>query len=107
MCFFNRAEQTYLQQNEPFSTLKTMVWQEVLLSKLTQFSEGDNGLDAAASIAYDFLWSDTHASSLQLNRPFGRTSAYLLIESPNFQEVFLSKIQSIPTKKQFATVLCV
>jgi hypothetical protein len=43
--------------------------QELFLSKLTQFSEGDNAEDAAASIIDGCLWRDTCVSSPQLNRP--------------------------------------
>jgi hypothetical protein len=37
MCFFNSAEQDYLEQNEPFFTLKTMISRKYSFQTLTQF----------------------------------------------------------------------
>jgi hypothetical protein len=51
-----------------FLQLENYGLQEAFLSKLAQFSEGDNARDAAASIIDHFLWRNTCASSLQLNR---------------------------------------
>jgi hypothetical protein len=42
--------------------------QEVLLSKLTQFSQENNVLDAESYDIDGFLWRDTCVSSIQLNR---------------------------------------
>jgi hypothetical protein len=41
----------------------------VLLSNLTQCTQGNNVLDAATSNIGGFLWRDTCVSSTQLNRP--------------------------------------
>jgi hypothetical protein len=38
-------------------------------SKIPQFSQGKNVLNAAASNIDGYLWSDTCVSSTQLNRP--------------------------------------
>jgi hypothetical protein len=42
---------------------------EVFLSKLTQFSQGNNVLDANVSNTHAFLSRDTGFSSIQQNRP--------------------------------------
>jgi hypothetical protein len=39
----------------------------------------------------DFLWIDTCDSSNQLNKPVGTITAYLHLEKPKLQVVFLSK----------------
>jgi hypothetical protein len=80
--------------------------QELFLSKLTQFSEGDNAQDAAASIIVGCLWRHTRVSSPQLNRPIGSKSAYLHLEAPNFHKVVLSKVNSVITEKQCAASFC-
>jgi hypothetical protein len=48
MCLFTLAEVVYLEQYEPFSTLKTVICQKYSLQNLTQFSQGSNVLDAPA-----------------------------------------------------------
>jgi hypothetical protein len=42
---------------------------EFSFQKLTQFSQANNVLDAAASNINGFLWRDTWVSSTQLNIP--------------------------------------
>jgi hypothetical protein len=69
MCFLNLAEKSFLEQNERFSTLKTMICRKYSFQKLTQFSQANNVLGAAASNIVGFLWRDTCVSSTQLNRP--------------------------------------
>jgi hypothetical protein len=59
MCSFYLAEKAYLQQNEPFSTLKTMVCMMHTFQKLAQFSQGKKMLHPAASNIDGFLWRDT------------------------------------------------
>jgi hypothetical protein len=44
----NLAELAYLENNEHFSTLKTMICRKYYVKKLTQFSKGRNVLDAPA-----------------------------------------------------------
>jgi hypothetical protein len=52
-----------------FLYLQNYDLQEVFLSKLTQFSQGNNFLDATASNTNEFLFRDKGVSSTQLNRP--------------------------------------
>jgi hypothetical protein len=59
ICFFNLAEEAYLEQNEAFSTLETMICRKYSFQKLTQFSQGNNVLDAAAFSVEGFLWKGT------------------------------------------------
>jgi hypothetical protein len=46
MCFFPLAEQAYLEQNDPFSTLKILICRKCSFQKQTQFSQGNSLLDA-------------------------------------------------------------
>jgi hypothetical protein len=54
MCFLNLAEGAYLEQNEPFP-LKTMNRRKYSFLKLTQFSQVNNVLHAAASKIDGFI----------------------------------------------------
>jgi hypothetical protein len=58
-----------MTQNVPFSTLRTRIWRKYSFHKLTQFSQGNKGQDAAASNKDDYLWRDTCVSLTQLNMP--------------------------------------
>jgi hypothetical protein len=58
-----------LEQNEPFYTLKTMIFKTYSFQKQTQFSQANNVIDVAASKIDAFLWKDTCVSSTQLNWP--------------------------------------
>jgi hypothetical protein len=49
--------------------MKTMIWRKYSFQKLTQFTQGNNVLDAAASNTDGFVLRDTYVSSTQLNRP--------------------------------------
>jgi hypothetical protein len=86
-----------LKQNEPFFTLKIGICGKYSFPKLTQFSQGNNVLEAAAS-SIDGLLAEIHEflqlSSIGLFRA-GRT--YLHPETTKLQEVFLSKTKSILT----------
>jgi hypothetical protein len=55
MCFFNLDEMAYLEQNEPFSTLKTMRSRKYCFQKVALFLQRNNVLDAAASNIDFFL----------------------------------------------------
>jgi hypothetical protein len=68
MCFFKSAEQAYLKQREPIPTLKNLSCKMYSFQKLTQFSQGNNVLDAPASKTDCFLSRDTCVSSTHLNR---------------------------------------
>jgi hypothetical protein len=61
-----------LEQNELFSTLKTMICRKYSFQKLNEFSQGNNVPDVPASNSDGFLWRDTCVSSTQLNRPICR-----------------------------------
>jgi hypothetical protein len=58
-----------VEQTELISTLKQLIWMMHFFQKLTQFSQRNNVLDAAATNIDGFLWRDTCVSSTQLNRP--------------------------------------
>jgi hypothetical protein len=64
--------------------------QAVIFSKRNSVLQGNNVLDAAASNIDGFLWRYI-VSSTQQNRPIWRKQDYLNLETPNLQEVFLSK----------------
>jgi hypothetical protein len=66
--FPHLSQHTYLEQNDPISTLKTEICRKSSFQKLTLFSQGNNALDVAASNIDDFLWRDTCVFSTQLNR---------------------------------------
>jgi hypothetical protein len=57
-------------------------------------------LDASSSNIDGFVWRDRCISTTQLNRPIWSNRAYLHLEIYDFQEVFLSKTNSILTGKQ-------
>jgi hypothetical protein len=68
-----------------------MICSKYTFQKLTQFSQGNNVIDIAASNIDGVLRRDTCVSSTQLNSLFGESRAYLHLETPKLQEVFLSK----------------
>jgi hypothetical protein len=55
ICFFNSVEYAYLEQNESVSTRKQLSLSKYSFQKLTQFSQGNNVLDAPTSHTHDFL----------------------------------------------------
>jgi hypothetical protein len=69
MCFFNTAEQAYLEQIECFPPLKTLLGRQYSFQKLTQFSQGNNMLDAPPSNLGGFPSKDPCVYSIELNRP--------------------------------------
>jgi hypothetical protein len=73
LCFFNFAEYDYLEQNEPFSTMKILIFRKYFFQKITQFSQGNNMLGAAVSNIDGFLWRDIWVSLSQMNRHIGST----------------------------------
>ena len=48
MCFLDSPEGAGLDENEPFSSLKTVGCGKYALQRSTQFSQGNNVLDAAS-----------------------------------------------------------
>ena len=67
MCFFHLEERAYLEQNDPFSTLKIVISLKYSLQTLTQLSQAHNVLDTSGSTIEAFLWTDTCVFSTQLN----------------------------------------
>jgi hypothetical protein len=59
MCFFNSAEQAYLEQNESFYTLKVMTFSKYYFQKLLNSYREKNVLNAPASNTDGFLSRDT------------------------------------------------
>ena len=91
MCFFNAAEQASLEQTEPISTLRTMIFDKYSFPKLTQFSLGKSGLDAPASTSDGCLWKDTCVSSTQLNKPLWNEHSLSPLLKTHFAESILFK----------------
>jgi hypothetical protein len=75
MCFFNSGEKGYLEQKMPISTWKNLSCRKYYLQRLTQFTQGHNVLDAAASNT-DGVLEEIHVF-LQLSciALYGRTRA--------------------------------
>jgi hypothetical protein len=73
--------------------------------KLTQFSQGNNVLDAAASNIKGFFGEIQVLLQVSCIYLFGTNRTYLLLETPKLQEGFLSKTNSILTGKQCAWML--
>jgi hypothetical protein len=85
--------------------LQTLSFRKYSFLKLTQLSQGNNGVDDPASNTDCFLWRDTCVSSTQLNRPIRTRRAYHHLEKSTWQEVFCSKTNSTLTGKQCAGCL--
>jgi hypothetical protein len=88
--------------NRAYLHLETPKFQEVFLSKLIQFSQGNNVIDAPASNADSCLWRDTCFLELSWIGLFGANTVYPHLEIPKFQEVFISKTLLILTWKQWS-----
>ena len=71
MCFHNSDETAYLEKNESFSTLKTMICRKCSLQNLTQLSQGNHVLHEPVSKTDGCPWKDTCVSSTSLNVPLG------------------------------------
>ena len=104
--FFNLAEQAHLEYILPFSALKILISKKYSFQKLTQFSKGNNVLDAGASKMQLFHWRDTCVTSTQLISNICTNRRYLHLETPKLQEVFLFNTNSILTGKQCARGSC-
>jgi hypothetical protein len=64
MCSFNLPEQAYLEQIEPISTLYSLSSTKSSFQNLTQFSQGNNVLDAPAYNIDGFLYRDKSEASI-------------------------------------------
>jgi hypothetical protein len=69
---WNSSEKAYWEQTQPITTLETMVCRKYSFQRVSEFSQGNNLLEAAASNMDGFLWRDTFVSSSQLNRAICR-----------------------------------
>jgi hypothetical protein len=85
--------------------MKTMIFWKYSFQKLTEFSQGNNVVNAAPANINGFLWGDTCVSSNQLSRPIWSKIFFLHLENADLQDVFLSKTNSPVTWKQY-TVSC-
>jgi hypothetical protein len=101
MGFFKDVDRL-LEENEPLSTLKTLISSKYSFQKLTQFSQGNNVLDAPASNIDSFLCRDICGSPTQLKRPIYNKEPISTLKKPELQEVFLSKTDSFLSGKQCA-----
>jgi hypothetical protein len=93
--FVQLAEQAFLEQKKPLFTMKIMICRKYSGGKLTQFSQGNIVLCAAASKMDGFLWSETCVSSTQLNRHIAANRTYPHFEKYDLQEIVLSKTNFI------------
>jgi hypothetical protein len=64
----NLIKYAFLEQIEPISTLKTMIWRKYSFQKVTKFPQGNNVPDAHASNTDGCVCRDTCISSTQLKR---------------------------------------
>jgi hypothetical protein len=78
MCFFNSAEGAYLEESEPILTMKNLSSRKYPCAKHTEFSQGNNVLDAPACITLGYLLRDTCGSSSELNRPILNKTSFSL-----------------------------
>ena len=101
-CFLNSAEQGYLEQSEPMSTLEKVRFRTCFYEKPTQFSNGSNVQDPPPFCPGDVLLRDTCVSSLSSIDPFGTKGAYLHLENPTLQEVVFSNSHSVRRGKPCA-----
>jgi hypothetical protein len=63
MCSFNLPEQAYLEQTDPIFPLYPLSSRKYSFQNLTQFSQGNNVLDAPAYNLDGFLYRGTYVSS--------------------------------------------
>jgi hypothetical protein len=100
--FFTSPEWPYLEQTEPSSTFKHLRCRKYCFQNLTPFSQGNNVLEVPASKTDGFLSRGACVSSTSRISLFWTIRAYLHLETPKSQQVFLSKTNSIVTEKQCA-----
>jgi hypothetical protein len=79
-----------------------MTSREYSFQKMTQFLQGNNVLNAAASNLDPFLWRDTCVSPTQLNSTFWNNMSLVPPSHHDYHEVLLSTFKSIPNIKQRA-----
>jgi hypothetical protein len=74
--------------------------QAIFFPKITQFSQGNNVLDAAASNINDLLWRGTWVFQVRGIGLFGKNRFCLHLETYRSQEIIHSKSYSMLTRKQ-------
>jgi hypothetical protein len=75
MCFLNSAQKGLFAANGTFLHHENSDFQDVFLSKLTQFSQGINVLDAPISNTDGFLWRNMCVSQTSLSGPIWRNQS--------------------------------
>jgi hypothetical protein len=63
MCFYNSAESAYIEKNECFSPLKSLIGSQYFFQKRTHFSQGNKVLDTPGSNLVGVLLRYTCVSS--------------------------------------------
>jgi hypothetical protein len=76
MCVEILAVYAHLEEDEPFTNLKTVICRKRFFQKLTQFPQGNNVLDDPFSTTHEFLSRDTCISSTHLNRPIWNAMSF-------------------------------
>ena len=75
MCFVNSGEKGLFGSKGPILHHENSDFQDILLSKLTQFSQGINALDAPISKKDGFPWRNRCVSQTSLNGPILRNQS--------------------------------
>jgi hypothetical protein len=83
------VEQTHLEQIGHISTLTTMIYRKSSFQKRTQYKQGNNVLDAPASNTDGCLGEKHVFLHLSWIGQIRANRAYLQLEKPTLQEVFL------------------
>jgi hypothetical protein len=96
MCFFNLVEQVYLEQNEAFSALASMIFRKYSFQKQTQFPQGINVLDAANSNTDGFLSRDTCVLVFSSIGLFATNSDFLHLENFELQKYSFQNLSQFP-----------
>jgi hypothetical protein len=99
--FIHSNQQAYLDQNHPFSTLKSMFCRKCSSQKLPQFTKENSMLDAALSSIHAFLWRGTCVSLPELNWPIWIKESLYSLWNIKVAGNTLAKTTTILTGKQW------
>jgi hypothetical protein len=102
MTFFKSDEYTYWEQTDLNSTFENLSCRKDSFQKLTIFSQGNNVLYAATSNRNSFLGEIHVFHEFQGIGLFGQKRPYHHFQKPRYQDIVLSKTNSILTAKQCA-----
>jgi hypothetical protein len=80
-----------------------MVCKKYSIQKVTQFSHGNNVLDAYASNTDGFLFRDTCVSSTQLNKPVWNIKSLNNLEKPNSRKYSFQKLTQLSQGNELDT----